>query len=610
MIVFLWVVPFFYPFISRVLKSRDSKLYLYLLFIIIILLFPVCSSVSSNTTHHPLSLSIHSHPFLTDRPNWFIISRIPNEITIGQDSGLEADMRNYLTFDRDDVGSSLTASQCQIPTLGASDGEHFSVCNSEDMKLIQNTQECQDNYGNLQSLLNVKNDPFILKLPPEIASHILFSSMDAASYDRVDKLPTALLLGSICRGWRLLARSTPELWSTLSFSLGKPMKPGRLSQLQAVSDWLQLSGGLPLTLRVFEYFGTGSVSQEECDPIIDILNQHSERWHKLFLYLPAKFFHLFFGTSPRNILYKLHLVGDRLGLSATFKMRSRPSPAHLGISYCPISALDIGWENLTSLKLTHAIFDGCIEVIQQAPLLEYCSIELSWLKSSYTPKMTVRHMRLRTLRLLQFPPKLLRSFLDVLELPALEAYCTQGGHIAVDNVISLLHRSGVCLKRLILIMHSPHTENIKKLLDAVPHLQDLCLNFFPTIDASITHELFEYLSLSPPILVGNVPGFLPSLQSLKIFAWGISLWPSIPHLFSWPHRKLLRLEVYKMDHVIRIDSDTLHRILSLVDEGINIRIFQVEGLRETDYLQEFKETFREAYLSEVPEVVDDALEGI
>ena len=209
-------------------------------------------------------------------------------------------MRDYLTFDRDEVGSSLrTASRCQIPTVEKSDGGCFSVW-KEDMELKPNTQEPQDNNGNLQSLLNFTNDLFILKFPPEIASHILFSSMDAASYDSAQKLPTALLLGSVCRGWRLLARSTPELWSTLSFSLGKPTKPDCLSQLQAVGDWLQLSGGLPLTLRVFKHFRSGPLSQEECDPIIDILNQHSEHWHKLFVYLPANLFHLFFGTSPRN----------------------------------------------------------------------------------------------------------------------------------------------------------------------------------------------------------------------------------------------------------------------------------------------------------------------
>jgi len=104
-------------------------------------------------------------------------------------------MRDYLTFDRDEVGSSLrTASRCQIPTVEKSDGGCFSVW-KEDMELKPNTQEPQDNNGNLQSLLNFTNDLFILKFPPEIASHILFSSMDAASYDSAQRVQPRFFWG-------------------------------------------------------------------------------------------------------------------------------------------------------------------------------------------------------------------------------------------------------------------------------------------------------------------------------------------------------------------------------------------------------------------------------
>jgi hypothetical protein len=172
----------------------------------------------------------------------------------------------------------------------------------------------------------------------------------------------------------------------------------------------------------------------------------------------------------------------------------------------------------------------------------------------------------------------------VLELPSLQAYHHQVSRldIAADNVSSLLNRSRVNLKQLTLEMHWPQGEDIKNLLNGVPCLQYLHLIFCCITDASVIHELFEMLSSSPAILVGDIPGFLPSLQSLTISAWGISTWEFIPLLFTSPHRKLLHLEVNK-DSAIEIDNDTLRTILRLVDEGINIRIFA--GRRRVDYLQ-------------------------
>jgi hypothetical protein len=226
------------------------------------------------------------------------------------------------------------------------------------------------------------------------------------------------------------------------------------------------------------------------------------------------------------------------------------------------------------------------------------------------PKMTVRNMHLRTLIVIQFSSALLRNFLDVLDLPSLETYCchTVACDVSADNVISLLNRSGAYLKRLTLDVRWPCAEDIKKLLlDASPYLQHLRLDFFWTANApGLVHELFEDLSSSPPISVGNVPRFLPNLQSLTIFGSQISMWTAIPRLFSWPHRKLLHLEVNKLDSAIEIDNDTLRTILRLVDEGINIRIFG--GRRRVDYLQESKKHLHESGPSEGSEVVDHALE--
>jgi len=114
--------------------------------------------------------------------------------------------------------------------------------------------------------------------------------------------------------------------STVSFRLGKPpRKPEGLSQLEAVSNWLQLSGDALLTLHVFKYWGSDSVSQEGCDPVIDILNQHSGRREILLLYIPASFSPRFCGTSPPAVSVTSMSVSEGITtIPHQLKMSSRP----------------------------------------------------------------------------------------------------------------------------------------------------------------------------------------------------------------------------------------------------------------------------------------------
>ena len=47
--------------------------------------------------------------------------------------------------------------------------------------------------------INAQRDPFVLKFPPEISSHIFLLSTDTESDD---ELPMPFVLGSVCCGWR------------------------------------------------------------------------------------------------------------------------------------------------------------------------------------------------------------------------------------------------------------------------------------------------------------------------------------------------------------------------------------------------------------------------
>jgi len=483
----------------------------------------------------------------------------------------------------------------QVRHCSTQDAEHCLLCRDH-IELERKIQELQDRCRDLRARMNAYHDPFVLKFPPEIGSYIFSSSLEPQDYepsvDALKKLPTQFLLASVCRGWRQLAQSTPSLWSTLSFTLTKPTKREDLrARVQHISNWLQLSGSLPLTLAVFNYVPNRSrikpLSPEICGPVIDALNQHSGRWHKVSICLPASYIGHFCGTSPPRNLCDLEIINHpfleiEVSPTVTFRMSSRrPSPNRLTLDNFHFLAVDLSWNNLTFLKVEHTPFDGCIEAIRQAPLLEFCSLRQHHRSSSRDiqyihsiPKTIIRLLHLRTLKLLYFRPEVLTRFIDLLELPSLEEYhCSSSeGDAALDRVISLFKRSGNCLKQLVFCLQPQAGEDLKRLLYAVPCLQNLKLDFSPSGRTSFADYLLQQLTFSVPISEGSISGFLPQLQSLTLSVWQVSMWRCIPRIFIQPHRKNLSLEVNNCE--IEIDDDTLAKILQLINQGVNIRLLK------------------------------------
>ena len=88
------------------------------------------------------------------------------------------------------------------------------------MELEQKILELQDTPRILRTHMNASHDPFHFKFPPEIASLIFYLSMTEQDHEpsvhTLRLLPTPFLLGSVSRrpGWRQLAHSAPQLWST------------------------------------------------------------------------------------------------------------------------------------------------------------------------------------------------------------------------------------------------------------------------------------------------------------------------------------------------------------------------------------------------------------
>jgi hypothetical protein len=468
------------------------------------------------------------------------------------------------------------------------EGSSCLAC-KEDVELEQKIQELQGRRRNIRKDMNANHDPFVLKLPPELGSRIFLLSMTERDTNEVNQrkmgLPTPFLLGAICRGWRQLARSTPELWTRLAFSLSGFVEPIKI--LHLVTDWLERSGSLPLRLKVsyrpadvmpnsnFPIARVGFI------PIMDILNQHSERWCEINFSIPSEWF---CGSSPPKNLRKLSVSTPdkwRRIKDTRFKMNTKPSPMYVTVHGIPLNAVNIALDNLVHLDLLNTNFDGVLQVIRDAPLLEICSLSALSPNSPSIPSETIiRHSHIRTLELSWIDTAIFTELINSLELPSLESWeVSSAGNIIAADAISFLKRSASGLKRLNLWQHeAPTVEDFESFLQAASHLQRLSVMGSSDTFPLVMDHILERISVSPPC------GFLPDLQSLQLIGPALNAWVCIPLIFRWPHRKVLTLDM-EMES-IEIRDEISRTLLQLVAEGIDLRISN--SAVQEDYIWRFR----------------------
>ncbi|KAJ7280721.1 hypothetical protein C8J57DRAFT_1008013, partial [Mycena rebaudengoi] len=115
----------------------------------------------------------------------------------------------------------------------------------------------------------------ILTLPTEITSKIFVHFLPP-----YPKCPPAIgpssphILGQICRTWREIALSTPQLWRAIE--LGS--SPWTMSkELDLLRTWLSRSKNCPLSI----YFQSSSGLLKDDFSFIEAIIPHSERWEHI-----------------------------------------------------------------------------------------------------------------------------------------------------------------------------------------------------------------------------------------------------------------------------------------------------------------------------------------
>ncbi|KAJ3507549.1 hypothetical protein NLJ89_g6239 [Agrocybe chaxingu] len=281
--------------------------------------------------------------------------------------------------------------------------------------------------------------PFV-RLPTEIMQEIFLRCLPPgppANAERIYHLPdlqgftkkdAPLLLCQVCRLWRQAALSIPNLWMSLdvyvSTGQARPALP-------LVELWLARSGGLPLSLSLFQQ-NDSNANRVAAGEILDLYKSYIHRWCDIQFDLtgPRYSRQLTPQQSSAPMLkqfrmqtsYRVYEEDDK-DLFGIFNNVPRLEKLHVsripGLSLLGASAFLIPWNQLVSLTLDYVPCVGTSHhVLEKCPRLTEATFKVDSIDSALADYNPVRH-NLTSLNI-NIGHEQLGAFLGHVILPALQ----------------------------------------------------------------------------------------------------------------------------------------------------------------------------------------------
>ncbi|KAJ7844578.1 hypothetical protein B0H14DRAFT_2358507, partial [Mycena olivaceomarginata] len=121
--------------------------------------------------------------------------------------------------------------------------------------------------------------PLILNLPLEMTAEIFINFLPIHPMcTRLSGAESPTVLTQVCRQWRNIAISLPQLWRAIQLDVGTEFQAHQLTLLKS---WLQISGTWLLSVGI-TYNGRPSLSIEpHVETFLHELMRHRTRWESL-----------------------------------------------------------------------------------------------------------------------------------------------------------------------------------------------------------------------------------------------------------------------------------------------------------------------------------------
>ncbi|KAJ7172875.1 hypothetical protein C8R43DRAFT_1119708 [Mycena crocata] len=213
----------------------------------------------------------------------------------------------------------------------------------------------------------------VLSIPPEIEAKIFHHCLPFSPIPLTNEAP--LLLVQVCKHWRELALSTPELWTEICLS-GRSFKG--ISLLLPL--WLSRARGRPLSIE-FDWKDTDwdAVSIAICDAIQPFTYQLERLWicvtvehltHMPILRGPLpRVKELLFNVSPVHAMDDASLDSLLQGITV-FAESTMLETVRFGTG----DVVPVPWTQLKELYLQNFPIEECLQYMQRAYNVTRCSV--------------------------------------------------------------------------------------------------------------------------------------------------------------------------------------------------------------------------------------------
>ncbi|KAF9474206.1 hypothetical protein BDN70DRAFT_866582 [Pholiota conissans] len=468
----------------------------------------------------------------------------------------------------------------------------------------------------LKTQINQRHDPFIHRMPVEIASQIFVSFLEDESVVGNDCFLRSstrelawfapLLLASVCHTWRKIALSTPQLWTFLHVHLSDASSVPTYTDL--TRRWLRRTGQLPLSISLSF---SGTYASHTVSPLFDVIRECSSRWRQLSLRISTNYYDkLVHGLEVLPSLEEilLHPPTESVWSSAidSFGVGRTPSLHHLEVSNLSLAKIPIQWDLLTTFEATDIFLADIMGLLRVGQRLLRCKFVKISGSIGIFPLVTSELITNPSLKELSIHPNgdisaKLDLLLTRLVLPNLERFecdfSASRDNLPVESLSGLFGRSQCPLKYFALRSSGVHTRmidaSLMRVLQEVPTVTHLAI-FTECAVPILSNGFLQHLA--KPMLSSSQAGaeFLPHLEMLEFHGRRTFSWSSLVQVAQAANQEspidgttvALRRPIHKIQFKLFHQlTDPLELILSEVREqlvgaqnaGVFVEVLDADG---------------------------------